>query len=66
RKTLRDIMEIQWSDNVNARIIDANQNNRLRHPGPGRKRRAQDDIYKYLLSQSRSEVKKTQAASGLK
>lgn len=47
---LREILEIQWSDNVKARIIDAAQRNQHR-PAPAKgKVRAQEKIYDYLKS----------------
>jgi polyphosphate kinase len=50
QKELRDIMEIQWTDNVKARIVDPLQKNMHRPAVPGKKAiRAQDAIYDYLL-----------------
>jgi polyphosphate kinase len=49
QQELRDILEIQWSDNVKARIVDITQANRHKQPGTLKKKiRAQEVIYHYL------------------
>jgi polyphosphate kinase len=49
QKSLLDMLEIQWTDNVKARIVDAEQSNTYRVPVPGAKKvRAQTAIYDYL------------------
>ena len=47
QRELRNIMEIQWSDNVKARIVDPLQLNHHK-PGDGKRIRAQEAIYEYL------------------
>ncbi len=49
RKDLKAILDIQWSDNTKARILDAQQNNMYKFALPGVKKiRAQNDIYNYF------------------
>ncbi|MCS6935254.1 MAG: polyphosphate kinase 1 [Chitinophagales bacterium] len=48
QRELRQIMEIQWSDNTKTRIIDAKLSNRLRQTPSTRKIRAQEAIYEML------------------
>lgn len=48
QKELREILEIQWSDNVKARVVDAEQNNNHRQTSSKHKVRAQEAIYEYL------------------
>ena len=49
QKELRNIVEIQWSDNVKARIMDPMQlNGRKPATAGGKKIRAQEAIYEYL------------------
>ncbi len=48
QKELWDIMEIQWSDNVKARVIDPQQKNEHRISVNKRKVRSQEGIYSYL------------------
>lgn len=50
QKELRDIMEIQWSDNVKARVIDPLQQNDHRVSNTTKKVRSQEAIYNYLKS----------------
>ncbi len=45
---LSKYMEIQWMDNVRARIFDPEQKNNIRRPGRSQKVRAQWDIYELL------------------
>ncbi|MCS6819932.1 MAG: polyphosphate kinase 1, partial [Chitinophagales bacterium] len=52
QRELRDIMEIQWSDNVKARIIDSEQKNAHRSSRGRRKIRAQEQIYEYLMKKN--------------
>ena len=53
RKQLVEIFEIQWSDNVKARILNKTLSNRLRRPKPEEPEvRSQFAIEKYLDSQS--------------
>jgi polyphosphate kinase len=43
------MLEIQWTDNVKARIVDAQQENQHKQLLPGKKKiRAQEAIYEYL------------------
>ncbi len=49
RQRIQDILDIQWADNVKARIIDADQANRMRERGPGVRRiQSQHAIHDYL------------------
>ena len=49
QREMKDILEIQWSDNVKARIVDSTQKNEHKIPIVHQKRiRAQDAIYQYL------------------
>jgi polyphosphate kinase len=48
QKELHDILELQWQDNVKARIVDATQSNRHKNTGSAIKIRAQEATYKYL------------------
>lgn len=45
---LKDMLEIQWSDNVKARVINEIQDNKYRVTESKTRTRAQDEIYKYL------------------
>lgn len=46
QKQLKDMMELQWSDNVKARILNERQQNNYKRT-PGKKVRAQEAIYQY-------------------
>ena len=49
RKTVIDILELQWQDNQKARILDADQSNgRIANRQSKRNVRSQDAIYRYL------------------
>jgi polyphosphate kinase len=48
QQRLHDIIEIQWHDNVKARVIDATQSNGLRER-PGPRIRSQEAIHRYLM-----------------
>ncbi|WP_299596457.1 polyphosphate kinase 1 [uncultured Microbulbifer sp.] len=49
RKTVLDIMELQWQDNQKARLLDADQTNgRIANHKSKRNVRSQDAIYRYL------------------
>ena len=51
QKELRDMLEIQWSDNVKARVVDEMQKNQHKTPAHDQKKiRAQEAIYNYLKS----------------
>lgn len=52
QQELRDIMEIQWSDNVKARVVNELQNNEHRGTGSRSKVRSQDAIYTYLKTKN--------------
>lgn len=52
QKELRDILEIQWSDNIKARVVDSEQNNNHRRNAGRQKVRAQDAIYEYLRAKA--------------
>jgi polyphosphate kinase len=51
QKELSDILDIQWSDNVKARLINGAQDNTYRQSASPVKVRAQDKIYQYLKKQ---------------
>ena len=53
QKELKAIFDIQWSDNVKARVINSSQDNKYKHTDSKTKVRAQDAIYKYY-KQNRS------------
>jgi polyphosphate kinase len=48
QKELKDILDIQWSDNAKARLINSEQNNQYRPATSNLKIRAQEKIYQYL------------------
>ncbi len=49
RQEIKDLLDIQWSDNRKARIINPEQDNRYRQPVEGEPvRRSQVDYYNYL------------------
>lgn len=49
QQRLQDIIDIQWNDNVKARVVDEKQQNRLQQR-PGTRVRSQEAIYRYLRS----------------
>lgn len=55
QQQLLDIMEIQWSDNMKSRSIDAKQSNAYRKKDVKNKVRAQDAIYNYLAPKSKTK-----------
>jgi polyphosphate kinase len=52
QQELKDILEIQWSDNTKARILNLTQDNAYKLHPSRTKVRAQDAIYTYLLRSS--------------
>lgn len=48
KKIIKDLISIQLSDNVKARIINEPQNNQFRKSGEEEKIREQNEIYEYL------------------
>ncbi|MFM9055701.1 MAG: polyphosphate kinase 1 [Bacteroidota bacterium] len=54
RQQLRDILDIQWNDNVKARMINVQQDNKYRVTRSRVKHRAQEGIYTYLALPSQS------------
>ncbi|MBL0310268.1 MAG: polyphosphate kinase 1 [Bacteroidetes bacterium] len=48
QKELRDMLELQWADNVKARVLDEAQQNHYRAATGRKKVRAQEAIYSYL------------------
>jgi polyphosphate kinase len=48
QQELLDILEIQWSDNVKSRVLEAPQSNTYRSSTTPIKVRSQDKIYQYL------------------
>ncbi len=53
QKQVLDLMELQWQDNVKARIINVQQDNQYKRTKSRVKTRAQEVIYQYLLKSSR-------------
>ncbi|MBP7167049.1 MAG: polyphosphate kinase 1 [Bacteroidia bacterium] len=51
QQQLLDILEIQWSDNCKARVINVQQDNQYRRTRSRTRNRAQDAIYTYLAKQ---------------
>ncbi len=47
QKEIRYIFDLQWSDNVKARVLDANSKNEYRKTGKRQLTRAQYEFYKY-------------------
>jgi polyphosphate kinase len=60
KKVLKNILEIQLSDNVKARILDNDLNNKYVRSNPDRKIRSQIEIYNYLQQKT---LNKLEAAS---
>lgn len=52
QKRLQDIFDIQWCDNIKARILDPDQTNLQRNAGERQKIRSQEVIHDYLKSGS--------------
>jgi len=50
KKQLQDIIDIQWNDNVKARVIDINQENKYRKTGNKKLIQSQVQVYNYLKS----------------
>ena len=48
QKELRDMLEIQWRDNLKARLVNADPINKYRKTGSKEKVRAQVEIYGYF------------------
>ena len=58
QKELRDMLEIQWSDNVKARVVDEMQKNQHKTPAHDQKKvRAQEAIYEYLKAANAKDAK---------
>ncbi len=49
RKEITDVFEIQWNDNVKARVLDAKQSNRLVAPGD-KPCRSQTEVHSYITA----------------
>jgi polyphosphate kinase len=49
---LKDLLELQWNDNVKARVLNKDQDNMYRTTASKSKTRSQDEIYKYLKEKS--------------
>jgi len=52
RNTIIDLLEIQWKDNVKARIIDKKHSNGYRHGIDDAPNRSQTETYFFLKRQS--------------
>jgi polyphosphate kinase len=48
RKEIKDVFDIQWNDNVKARILDDTLSNRLADPGDNKPLRSQTEIHSYI------------------
>jgi polyphosphate kinase len=58
KKQLIDIIELQWSDNVKARIFDATQSNTFKTRNAGEIAiRSQDAVYDFLKRLSTNKMK---------
>ena len=49
KKQIRSMIDLLWTDNVKARILDSEQKNDYRKSTPKNKHRAQEEIYNQLL-----------------
>jgi polyphosphate kinase len=50
---IRKVFELQWKDNVKARVIDAHLRNKYIKPEPGEEIvHSQEELYKYYLGMS--------------
>lgn len=59
RQRIQDILDIQWADNVKARIVDASQSNRMRERGNGVRRiQSQEAIHDYLSTGRKPKLPK--------
>ncbi|MGI5309019.1 polyphosphate kinase 1 [Rheinheimera sp. WS51] len=56
KQQILDILDIQWRDNVKARIIAAGHDNAYVKRGNKRKIRSQQQIYNYLARQARQQL----------
>jgi len=52
QKMLRQLIEIQWNDNVKARIIDNSHKNKYKVISGRAKKRSQEEIYNYLKAET--------------
>jgi len=57
KKVLKNILEIQMSDNVKARILDNELSNRYVRSDDGKKVRSQIEIYNYLHQKTLNKLK---------
>jgi polyphosphate kinase len=48
KEELEELFEIEWRDNCKARVIDAEDTNRIKRRPAGERHRAQDEKYAYL------------------
>ena len=55
QRELRDIFDIQWNDNVKARVLDEKLTNKVSVNGNLEEFRSQYKIYNYLLEKSGSK-----------
>jgi polyphosphate kinase len=56
KKVLKNILEIQLSDNVKARILDNELSNKYVKPDGGRRVRSQIEIYNYLQEKTQNQL----------
>ena len=56
QKEIRDIFDLQWKDNVKARILDSQSLNKYVDGGKKTKVDSQNELYKYYLAKSKTEI----------
>jgi polyphosphate kinase len=65
QEEIRSFLDIQWNDNVKARILDEKLDNRYRQATSRTRIRAQVDIYELLMNLHRGEERKLDQPSKL-
>jgi polyphosphate kinase len=56
KNEIKTIFEIQWSDNVKARILDPSLSNKFVKQGKKEAVRSQTKVYEYLLKENERAV----------
>jgi len=56
QKEIRELFDLQWKDNVKARVLDSQSNNKYVDDGKKTKIDSQHEMYKYYLAKSKVEV----------
>ena len=62
QKELKTFLEIQFKDNVKARILNKNQDNTFKEKTSSQMYRAQDDIYDFLKNELENSMDSTSSA----